>query len=83
MILYGTKNLKRIKGKSINTIHCEHCGTDSKWQFVNLWTWFTLFFIPIFPVWKSKMLICPACNYGVKINKKNKEEIMKEVELDN
>lgn len=83
MILCGIRNFKSVKGKSIKSIHCEYCGNDSKWQLINLWTWFTLFFIPLFPIWKKKMLICPACNYGMKINQKNEEQIMEEVELDN
>ncbi len=81
VILYGTKNFKRQKGLSRNHVHCDHCGKDAKWQFVHMWTWFTLFYIPLFPVWRKQMLICPFCNWGIKIDSKNKAAIMPEIEV--
>lgn len=71
VILYGYKKIKRVKGKTKTLIHCSNCGADSQWQLINLWTWGTLFYIPLIPVWRSRMLICPSCNCGVKINKEN------------
>ena len=73
LILYGTRNFKIVKGKSMKPYQCPQCGTDNQWQITNVWTWFTLFFIPLFHVWKKKMLLCPNCGSGIKINKKNKE----------
>ena len=71
VILYGTKKFKRVKGQTRTNYHCTHCGKDSRWQLINLWTWFTLFYIPLLPVNKKRMLICPFCNWGVKINNDN------------
>lgn len=73
LILYGTKHFKIVKGKTMNPYQCQQCGAEDRWQLTNVWTWFTLFFIPLFPVWKRKMLLCPNCGCGVKIDKKNKE----------
>lgn len=78
VILYGTKKFKRVKGRTVHPVHCQHCGSDSQWHLINLWTWFTLFYIPLFPVRKVRMLICPSCSYGVKINKDN-QDLLKEV----
>lgn len=73
LIIYGTKDFKRVKGRSTKYIHCQNCGMDSQWQLTNVWTWFTLYYIPLFPVWKKKMLFCPSCSCGIKIGKKNQE----------
>lgn len=73
LIIYGTKKVKFVKGESTKYFRCRHCGVDSQWQLTNVWTWFTLFFIPLFPVWKSKMLLCPNCSWGIKITQKNQE----------
>lgn len=73
LILYGTKHFKIVKGKTMKCCSCTHCGAERQWELTNVWTWFTLFFIPLFPVWKKKVLLCPNCGYGVKLNSKNKE----------
>ena len=81
-ILYGTKTFKNIEGHTKENMSCDHCNNVTKWQLVDMWTWFTLFFIPIFPMKKKTVLICPYCEYGIKVTGKNKEEIMQMVELD-
>lgn len=73
LIIYGTKEFKRVKGRSTKYFHCQNCGMDSQWQLTNVWTWFSLYYIPLFPVWKKKMLFCPNCSCGIKITKKNQE----------
>lgn len=80
MIISGYRTFKRKKGVTKTIIHCDNCGMDSHWQLLNLWKWFTLFFIPLFPFHKKKVLVCPSCEYGVKVTKKNKEQIMNEIE---
>ncbi len=81
MIIYGTRTFKIKKGHTRGKNHCSHCQNDSEWQLCHLWTWFTLFFIPIFPLYRKKVLICPVCEYGIKVNSKNKDQIMNEIEL--
>lgn len=73
LILYGTRNFTIDKGRSARYFRCQHCGAEGQWKIANVWTWFTLFFIPLFPVWKRKLLMCPQCDYGIKINSKNRE----------
>lgn len=80
MIIFGYKTFKRKKGLTKETVHCEKCGVDSKWKLLNLWNWFTLFFVPIFPFYKKTVLVCSSCECGIKVNKKNKENIMKQIE---
>ncbi len=38
LIIYGTKDFKRVKGRSTKYIHCQNCGMDSQWQLTNVWT---------------------------------------------
>lgn len=82
-IVYGTKNFKRVKGYSRDTIQCSHCGRAGRWQYVHVWMWGTVFWIPLFPVFRQKMLVCPSCEWGVKINKQNRDSIMAAIELKN
>lgn len=80
-VVYGTHHFKRIKGHSKNSIQCNHCGKVGQWQYIHVWTWFTLFFIPLFPVFRQKMFVCPGCEWGVKINRQNRDSIMAAIEL--
>ncbi|WP_051226908.1 zinc-ribbon domain-containing protein [Butyrivibrio sp. MC2013] len=79
MIIWGTREFKIKKGLTRKKYHCDHCGNDHQWQLINIWTWFTLYFIPIIPLYKKSILICPICEYGIKVNKHNKADIMKEI----
>ena len=76
MIIYGTRAFNRKKGMTREGIACTECGLESCWLFAKQWSWFTLFFIPIFPYWVKTILICPACECGIKVTKENEEEIL-------
>lgn len=76
IIIYGTKKIKRVKEQSKGYLHCDHCGKDSKWQFSHMWTWGTLYYIPLIPVWREKIFSCPMCGWGIKVNKQNNDAIM-------
>ncbi len=81
-IISGTRQYRLKKGETRNKYHCEVCHYDSKWHLISVWIWFELFFVPLFPVLRKKLLICPMCEYGIKVNGKNKNERMSEVEVD-
>lgn len=48
---------------------CDHCHNDVFWELHRISTWFTIFFLPIFPYTDDYMLLCPICSYGFKIEK--------------
>ena len=44
---------------------CSHCHNEDYWVLTRVMTWFTIFFIPIFPYEIKHHLTCPVCKYGV------------------
>lgn len=44
---------------------CGHCYNEEYWTLTRIMTWFTLFFIPIFPYKIKHYLACPICKYGM------------------
>lgn len=46
---------------------CGHCNNEEYWVLTRVMTWFTLFFIPIFPYQIKYHLTCPICQYGLKL----------------
>ena len=76
MFIIGTRTFCMKKAISNEMFFCEICNLESRWNLVNVWTWFTVFFLPVFPVWFKRAMLCPSCESGVKINRSNREEIM-------
>lgn len=55
--------------------HCNHCNNDEYWVLTRIMTWFTLFFIPVFPYEIKYFLSCPICQYGLTLKKEQIDEI--------
>ncbi len=53
----------RAKALSTGEFFCSHCGTDRSYVLQQIRRWFTLFFIPLFPVGKplGEQVKCSTC----------------------
>jgi hypothetical protein len=62
LILFGTRALKRRLGEG--EFYCPSCQTDRSYVRFGYWRWFTLFFIPIFPMSgvRGDAVRCQTCN---------------------
>lgn len=47
---------------------CSHCNNEDYWVLMRRTTWFTLFFVPIIPYNTEWLLLCPVCQYGIKLD---------------
>ena len=54
---------------------CDHCNNEEYWVLTRIMTWFTLFFIPIFPYEIKYFITCPICRYGVELNREQIDKI--------
>ena len=77
MLILGTREFIIKKGVVGSIFYCEACGLESRWELVRVWTWFTLFFLPVFPIWLKTVIRCPGCECGIKIRWKDREEMIK------
>lgn len=46
---------------------CSNCNNEDYWVLIRRTTWFTLFFIPVIPYNTEWLLLCPVCQYGIKL----------------
>lgn len=53
--------------------HCTNCNNRRNWIKAKNTLWFSLFFIPVFPVKISYTHHCPICNNGYKLSRKDWE----------
>jgi zinc ribbon protein len=48
-------------------IECPNCDKSEMWQLLQIRTFFTLFFIPVFPYESKKIMICPVCQHALEL----------------
>ena len=57
----GTKRKFKNLG-ALENCHCTRCNNTSDWNFMEYRDWFTLFWIPVFPIsGRKEYLECPIC----------------------
>ncbi len=76
MIFYGTKIFVKQLGNVHQAAMCGHCRAQTGHAVIRHWTWFTLFFIPLIPLWKSYFVVCPGCGEKTKIKKSDAKKMI-------
>lgn len=82
-IIWGSKETSKIVGKVQKNFTCNHCNNTTPFQIVKNVKWFTLYFIPVFPLNSDYRAECPICRYGFDIDKRRAEEIIAEMKNQN
>ncbi|MBN2795988.1 MAG: zinc ribbon domain-containing protein [Clostridia bacterium] len=63
MIIGFGKRTFEVKGQTKKQ-KCLKCSHERPFKVVEEKTWFTFFFIPVFPFKKRKLLVCSVCGAG-------------------
>jgi len=74
MIIWGFRWMKRVLGQ-LGPYTCQRCHNAGMWQVIRMTRFFTLFFIPVFPVRRDYSLLCPICSHGSQITKEQYEQL--------
>ena len=67
MIIFGWGHRTTKHHGPTTFIKCPNCKNDAWWHLVSYNTWFTLFFIPIFPYESAHLLLCEVCQQGIEL----------------
>lgn len=59
MIIFGYR--QTVKELATLITQCRKCGTQGWHRVYRLISWFTLFFIPVLPVWIKRSALCGTC----------------------
>ena len=65
-VIWGSR--KTVKQFAASKESCDVCKSELV-CYVKVTTWFTLFFIPIFPVYIKYVRVCPVCSAEEKLPK--------------
>jgi len=68
MIIFGRWRRIARNVWPTHKMKCSHCNNEDYFYLKVVTTWFTLFFIPIFPYERYHFLYCPICEYWVKLD---------------
>lgn len=79
-IIWGTHAFKKIIGAT-RVYNCNRCGNANPFQIIRIAKWFTLFWIPLFPVSIQYFIACPVCQDGVKVKKEEAMNAINAVEM--
>ena len=66
IILYGAKTFTKQGGRTHTSLVCQSCGRTTPMNLYRARTWFTLFFLPLFPVHTRFIAQCPYCGNQIK-----------------
>ena len=74
MILFGwgRRVVKDIGPLFFDT--CGRCNNEVYFRLLQITTWFTLFFIPIFPYSVENLIVCPTCQCTAKFPKEQMKD---------
>jgi hypothetical protein len=72
-IIFGTRRMRKSLGTVL--LLCQRCQRPSAHAVFKLHTWFTLFFIPVFPFNVKYATACPMCGVGTQIDRSHAEHL--------
>lgn len=73
MIIFGFRSMVKLLA-TVNLV-CNNCRNPAAQQVVRRMRWFTLFFIPIFPVSVSRTMTCTFCGVTSTLSKQDAEHL--------
>lgn len=76
MIIWGRRGFKEELGNTTLKKVCPHCNNEVTYKGLEYGSKFTLFFIPLFPINKKRMVVCPICSHGYDVTKQELEKIL-------
>lgn len=79
MIIFGWGYTTNKEYGQVYAVTCGNCNNDVYIELMRQRSWFTFFFIPIFPYKSEHWLLCPICSKGAEIEAS--EDLEKYIEM--
>jgi hypothetical protein len=70
LLIFGMRNRVHQHGPCVAAT-CPRCHNEVVLTYLIVTRWFTLFFIPIIPTTKRRMLMCPICSWSRDVAKQS------------
>ena len=76
-VIFGLGHRTKKEFLLLERILCPNCNNTKQWKMGREAHWFTLFFIPVFPVKIEYWMVCPVCRKGKRLSYHQFEEKLK------
>ena len=77
LIIFGNKDFLLHRGRVRERFTCPHCKHDLNFILNTRASWFTLFWIPVFPFRFERRVECPLCGSLVKASGQEYDEMLR------
>ena len=77
-IFFGSRRTVKDLGSYPVSGTCPNCHNTINLKIIKVTDWFTLYFIPIFPLKVERFKTCPICSIAQKISKEEAEQLLGE-----
>ena len=74
MIIFGMRSFVRLIA-TLNVV-CGSCRNPAAQRVIKRTRWFTLFFIPVFPVGVTRVMTCTYCGRASKLTKEQVDQMV-------
>ncbi len=81
IILWGFRKMQKLFGQS-GPYTCNNCHNHTLFEIIRVRNWFTLFFIPLFPVSGKYYNLCPVCRQGYELTKQQAQELVNQERIE-
>jgi hypothetical protein len=68
LLIFGMRSRSHQHGPCV-AASCPRCHNEVVLVYLVVTRWFTLFFIPVIPTSKRRLLVCPICNWNREVPK--------------
>lgn len=75
--IFGNHHFVHHRGRVNDSFICPHCCREMNFVLQTTASWFTLFFIPIFPYRFQRQVVCPCCGCQLKMSGPEYDELLK------
>lgn len=79
MLIFGWGHAKTKHYGPVQKQQCQNCFNEDYWSLYKQSTWFTLFFIPVFPYKSEYYFLCPICSQGLMLDNYNEIEYLQAI----
>lgn len=74
MIIFGTRRRSRLLATQV--LVCQHCHNRAAQRLYEWATWFTLFFLPVFPFGVHRTYSCAYCGASTEVDRETADRFV-------
>ncbi|MDQ1465864.1 MAG: hypothetical protein QOH10_279 [Actinomycetota bacterium] len=80
LLIFGMRNRVQQHGPCV-AASCPRCHNEVVLTYLVVTRWFTLFFVPLIPFGRRRMLMCPICSWQREVTKEAEPLALEMIEI--